>query len=236
MKALGKLYLIPVPISEHEPLAHIPAKNITLVRDLKYFVSENAKTARAFLKVFGYPNIQEARLEELNQHSDPHNLTSLLNPLMQGFDLGLMSDAGCPAIADPGAALIQLAHQKGIQVIPLSGPSAIVLSIMASGFNGQNFAFVGYLPIEQNPKVKRIKDLETLALRQHQAQFFIETPYRNNQLFELLLQQCHPNTMLYVGKDLTGDKSFVYSASIAHWKKMPKPDLHKIPVVFGLYA
>lgn len=236
MNVFGNLYLFPVPIAAHEPLTHIPAANVALVNKLRYFVSENAKVARACLKLFAYPNIQEATIEELNQHSDARDVEAILSPLLAGHSMGLMSDAGCPAIADPGAVLIKLAHQKGIRVIPLSGPSAIVLSIMASGFNGQNFAFVGYLPIEQSPKVKRIKELEALALRQQQAQFFIETPYRNNQLFDLLLQHLQPHTLVYVGKDLSGNAEMVYSTTVAEWKKRPKPDLHKIPVVFGIYA
>lgn len=233
---LGKLYLIPVPISDSKQLDHIPGKNLELIRHLEYFVSENAKTARAFLKRFSYPDIQLAKIEELNQHSEEKSVHGFLAPLLAGHSVGLMSDAGCPAIADPGAELVKLAHQKGIQVIPLSGPSAIVLSIMASGFNGQNFAFVGYLPIERTPKVKRIKELEMMALREKQAQFFIETPYRNEQIFDLLLSTLNATTLLFVGKDLSGEKEFVYSTSIAEWKKIRKPEMHKIPVVFGIYA
>ncbi len=236
MKQHGKLYLIPVPISETRPLDHIPSKNLELIQGLEYFVSENAKIARSFLKRFAYPDIQKAKIEELNQHSEEKSVQGFLAPLLAGYSVGLMSDAGCPAIADPGAALVKLAHQKGIQVVPLSGPSAIVLSIMASGFNGQNFAFVGYLPIERIPKVKRIKELEMMALKNKQAQFFIETPYRNEQIFELLLSTLNADSYLFVGKDLSGVHEFVYSAKVGDWKKIKKPEMHKIPVVFGIYA
>jgi len=234
--SFGKLYLLPVPISLHEPLSHIPTYNVELIKQLQNFIAENAKTARAHLKSFGYPSIQLAQIEELNQHSNDAEISNLLKPLLNGLNVGLMSEAGCPAIADPGAAVVKLAHQKGIEVIPLTGPSAIVLSIMASGFNGQNFAFVGYLPLERTAKMKRIKELETMALRQKQAQFFIETPYRNDQLFECLLSTLLPDTSLFIGKDVSGPKQFMQSMSVSQWKKKPKFEMHKIPVVFGIYA
>ncbi len=150
--------------------------------------------------------------------------------------MGLMSDAGCPGIADPGAEVVQLAHHKGIQVIPLVGPSSIVLSIMASGFNGQNFAFVGYLPIEKPQKMKRIKELEQLSVKTHQAQFFIETPYRNEHLFDALLETLSPQTRLFIGKDITAPNQLLISKTVAEWKKSQKPALHKVPVVYGIYT
>jgi 16S rRNA (cytidine1402-2'-O)-methyltransferase len=147
-----------------------------------------------------------------------------------------MSDAGCPGIADPGADVVKMAHKKGILVIPLVGPSSIVLSIMASGFNGQNFAFVGYLPIEKPQKIKRIKELELLAGKQRQAQFFIETPYRNEQLLQTLLEVLAPQTILFIGKDLTSSNQFLVSKTIIDWKRTNKEELHKVPVVFGIYS
>lgn len=236
MLVLGKLYLIPVPISADEDITNIPVKNINLVKGLTFFIAENAKQARTHLKLFGYENLQLAKIEELNQHRKEEEYFSLLKPLLDGKDLGLMSDAGCPAIADPGASIVSLAHKKGIQVIPLTGPSSIVLSIMASGFNGQNFAFVGYLPIERMDKIKRIKELEMMSVRFKQAQFFIETPYRNDQLFDLLLQTLGPSTLLYIGININGLNSTIRSQTILEWRKQSKVSLSKIPVVFGIYT
>jgi 16S rRNA (cytidine1402-2'-O)-methyltransferase len=147
----------------------------------------------------------------------------------------LMSDAGCPGIADPGAEVVKLAHQKNIEVIALTGPSSIVLSIMASGFNGQNFAFVGYLPIDKPARLKRIKELEMFAVKHKQAQFFIETPYRNDQLLEALLNSLSPETLVFIGKDLTGPKQFMKAKTVFEWKTSAKPDINKVPVVFGIY-
>jgi 16S rRNA (cytidine1402-2'-O)-methyltransferase len=234
--AFGKLYLIPVPISTDEATTNIPAKNILIVKSLVSFIAENTKQARAHLKLFGYENLQLAKIEELNQHLKEEEHFSLLKPLLDGDNVGLMSDAGCPAIADPGATIVSLAHKKGIQVIPLTGPSSLVLSIMASGFNGQNFAFVGYLPVERVARIKRIKELEMIAIRFKQAQFFIETPYRNDQIFELLLQTLAPGTLLYIGINLNALNSNIKSQTIQEWRKQNKISMSKIPVVFGIYA
>lgn len=231
----GKLYLLPVPISDENLLKDIPAHNLELVKHLKHFIAEDAKTARRFLKAFGYPNLQEAQILLLNEHTKTGNLASLMQPLINGEDVGLMSDAGCPGIADPGAELVALAHQKGINVCPLVGPSAIVLSIMASGFNGQNFAFVGYLPIDKVQRVKRIKELEQQATKARQAQFFIETPYRNVACFESLLSTLNANTRLYLGINLGGLNQQLISKTVGEWRKGGLPDLLKIPVVYGIY-
>lgn len=236
MASLGDLYLIPVPISDAAINHTLPEYNLLTVRRLKTFICENAKEARRFLKLAGYANLQEAEVIELNEHSKHGDLSAFLKHLKQGESVGLMSDAGCPGIADPGAEIVKLAHEQQIKVIPLVGPSSIVLSIMASGFNGQNFAFVGYLPIEKPLKVKRIKELEQLAQKQHQAQFFIETPYRNDTLLEVLLEHLSPQTRLFVGKELMAEGQVVLSKSVAEWRKGPKLALHKIPVVFGIYA
>lgn len=235
MNKPGKLFLIPVPISEESGIEYIPEYNLKLVKELKCFIVEDAKTARRFLKVFGYSSIENAELLLLNEHTKGENITHLIAPLLKGENMGLMSDAGCPGIADPGADVVKAAHQKGIEVVPLAGPSSIVLSIMASGFNGQNFAFVGYLPIDKAPKIKRIKELEQLAIKGLQAQFFIETPYRNAQMFETLLSTLSPQTKMFIGKNITGPNQFLKTLMVEEWKKMPVPDLHKIPVVFGIY-
>jgi len=231
----GKLYLLPVPISEEVENNFIPEYNFTIVRSLTNFIAEDAKTARRFLKWFGYPKIENAEILLLNEHTKINNVLELLQPLFDGKDMGLMSDAGCPGIADPGAEVVKLAHQKNIEVIALTGPSSIVLSIMASGFNGQNFAFVGYLPIDKPIRLKRIKELETLAIKYKQAQFFIETPYRNDQLLEALLNSLSPETLVFIGKDLTGPKQFMQAKTVFEWKISAKPEINKVPVVFGIY-
>lgn len=233
---LGTLYLLPVPIGEVAISRILPDFNLELVRSLTHFIAEDAKNARRFLKQCCYPEIAKAEIAELNEHTQSSDFSSLLGPLLNGHSVGLMSDAGCPGIADPGADVVKLAHKKNIKVVPLIGPSSIVLSIMASGFTGQNFAFVGYLPIEKPQRIKRIKELELLAIKQRQAQFFIETPYRNIQLFDDLLQQLNPNSFLCVGINLTTATEQVITKSISEWKQTPKPEMQKIPVVFGIYA
>jgi len=235
VKHLGKLYLLPVPIAEESGGQFIPHYNTGIVKTLKKFIAEDAKTARRCLKGFGYATIQDAEIFLLNEHTKNSDVTTLLKPLMEGQDMGLMSDAGCPGIADPGADVVKLAHQKGIEVIPLVGPSSIVLSIMASGFNGQNFAFVGYLPIEKPQRIKRLRELEQLALRQNQAQFFIETPYRNEQMLETILESLAPQTLLFIGRDITAPTQLLVSKTIAEWKTARRPDMHKVPVVYGVY-
>ena len=234
MSRLGKLYLLPVPISEENAADFIPAYNVTIIQGLKKFIAEDAKTARRFLKGFGYPKIEEAEILLLNEHTKGGEVSGLLKDLLQGHNVGLMSDAGCPGIADPGAEVVKLAHHKNIQVVPLAGPSSIVLSIMASGFSGQNFAFVGYLPIDKPQKIKRLKELELLA-QKGQAQFFIETPYRNEQLMDTMLSSLSPQTSLFIGKDITSAGQYLVSKTIAGWKQAPKLNLHKVPVVFGIY-
>lgn len=235
MSQYGKLYLLPVPISDDGVNHFIPEYNLTIVRGLTDFIAEDAKTARKFLKWFSYPKIEAAEIVLLNEHTKTNNMLELIQPLMEGKNVGLMSDAGCPGIADPGAEVVKLAHQKNIEVIPLVGPSSIVLSIMASGFNGQNFAFVGYLPIDKPLRLKRIKELELLAVKQQQAQFFIETPYRNEQLFEALLSSLSPETRIFIGKDITGADQFLQSKTVFEWAKSAKPNINKVPVVFGIY-
>lgn len=232
----GILYLLPVGLGDSDLSAVLPQKNMEIIRELSWFIAENAKEARAFLKQCAYPEISRARLSLINQHAKTEELRSFLDPLLQGHHMGLMSDAGCPGIADPGAEVIRIAHQKNIKVVPLVGPSSIVLSIMASGFNGQNFAFVGYLPIDKVERSKRLKDLEQLTIKQKQAQFFIETPYRNQPLFEDLLKTLNPSSKLLVATNITlGDES-IQVKTIAAWKKVPVPEFHKKPTIFGMYS
>ncbi len=233
--SLGILYLFPGPLSETEIEIVLPKHNIDLIKTIKYFIAEDAKTARRFLKLCSYPNIQDADIALLNEHTETNTVGALLEPLLKGQNVGLMSDAGCPGIADPGAEVVKLAHKKGIRVLPWVGPSSIVLTIMASGFNGQNFAFNGYLPIEKDKRVKRIKELESLAVKYKQAQYFIETPYRNTQLFADLLTSLNPATQLCLGINLTDAAQQVITKSVSEWKNIKAPEIHKIPAVFGIY-
>lgn len=236
MTKLGILYLFPVGLGECNLEDVLPKKNIDLIKTISYFIAENAKEARAFLKQCAYPEISKAQLSLINQHVKTEELTSFLNPLLQGNDMGLMSDAGCPGIADPGADIIKIAHKKGIKVVPLVGPSSIVLSIMASGFNGQNFAFNGYLPIDKNEKNRRVKELENISVKQKQAQYFIETPYRNAQLFEDLLKTLNNSTQLMVATNITLEEENIVVKTISDWKKSLVPNFYKMPTVFGIYV
>lgn len=232
----GTLYLLPVGLGESDLNTVLPQRNFEIIRSLTYFIAENAKEARAFLKQCAYPEIARAQLSLINQHAKPEELRTFLEPLMQGQDMGLMSDAGCPGIADPGAEVVRIAHQKGIKVVPLVGPSSIVLSIMASGFNGQNFAFTGYLPIDKGERTKRIKELEQLTIRQKQAQFVIETPYRNQALFDDFLKTLNPASKLLVATNISlGDES-IRVKTVAAWKKEAASDFHKKPTIFGIYS
>jgi 16S rRNA (cytidine1402-2'-O)-methyltransferase len=231
----GILYLFPVTLGETRADQVIPAYNIELIKSINFFIAEDAKQARRFLKSCQYPDLSKAEILLLNEHTREQEITSLLKPLLEGNHVGLLSDAGCPGIADPGPEVITRAHQNSIKVVPLSGPSSIVLTIMASGFNGQNFAFNGYLPVDKNARTKRIKELEQLANKHHQAQFFIETPYRNNQMMEDLLLSLQAETRLCVGVNLTSPNEKVVTRTVAEWRKITKPDLHKIPAVFGIY-
>lgn len=235
MSKLGTLYLLPVTLGPSAIEAVLPSRNVEIIKGLIYFIAENAKDARAFLKQCAYPEISKAEFSLINQHVKAEQIQSFLSPLLQGHDMGLMSDAGCPGIADPGAEVVRLAHQRGIKVVPLVGPSSIVLSIMASGFNGQNFAFTGYLPIDKTDKIKRIKELEQLCVKLKQAQFFIETPYRNAQLFDDLLKTLQANSKLLVATNLTLDDENIQVKSISDWKKTAAPSFTKKPTVFGIY-
>ncbi len=235
MTTYGTLYLLPVGLGDTSIENVLPKLNLELVKTLTYFIAENAKEARAFLKQCAYPEISKAQLFLINQHVKTDELTTFLNPLLNGENMGLMSDAGCPGIADPGADIIKIAHKKGIKVVPLIGPSSIVLSIMASGFNGQNFAFNGYLPIDKKDRVLKIKDLEKYCLKNKQAQFFIETPYRNANLFEDLLTNLSATTQLLVATNITLEDESILVKPISVWKKSPQPNFFKKPTVFGIY-
>jgi 16S rRNA (cytidine1402-2'-O)-methyltransferase len=236
MSITGTLYLLPVGLGECNIEDVLPKRNLDLIKSLIYYIAENAKDARAFLKQCGIPEISKAEISLINQHTKTEELNAYLKPLLNGHNMGLMSDAGCPGIADPGADIIKIAHQKGIKVVPLVGPSSIVLSIMASGFNGQNFAFNGYLPINSFDRCKRMKELEQLCIKNKQAQFFIETPYRNGSVFEDLLKTLNPTSFLLVATNITLGEESILVKPVSVWKKMTALDLHKKPTVFGIYV
>lgn len=234
--ATGTLYLIPTPLGE-TTLAHsLPTTVAERADGLRTFIVENAKTARQHLKWLNVSTpLRELVLNELNEHTKPAQLEALLQPLLAGQDVGLMSEAGCPAIADPGADLVRLAHKRGILVKPLIGPSSILLALMASGANGQRFSFQGYLPVDATERKRALQQLEQRSRQFDEAIAFIETPYRNNQMLETLLQTCQPQTLICSATDLSTATEQIISRCVSEWPK-EKPDIHKRPTVFVLYA
>jgi 16S rRNA (cytidine1402-2'-O)-methyltransferase len=233
---LGNLYLIPTPLGETSLETIVPKTNLQLIDLIEYFIAENAKTARAFLKLAGISKpLLNLHISELNEHTPATALKELLAPLLAGHDVGLVSEAGCPAIADPGANLVRLAHEHQIKVVPLVGPSSILLALMASGLNGQRFCFYGYLPANKSERITALKQLEIESAKHKQTQIFIETPYRNNAMLEDILAACKPTTQLCVACDLTTASETIRTQSIAQWRKAI-PDLNKRPAIFLLLA
>ena len=232
MTTFGTLYLIPVMLGETAANEVLPASVLRAVSLIDDYVVENSKVARKFIKAIDPEKKQSIlNLFELNKHTDEKEILSFIQPLLEGKNMGLMSDAGCPGVADPGAVIVALAHQKGIKVVPLVGPSSILLSLMGSGMNGQSFTFNGYLPIDKSEKKSMLRNLEKWSFERNQSQLFIETPYRNNQLMEEMTQILHPNTLLCVACDLTLPTEIMLTKPISFWKKH-KIDLHKRPCIF----
>ncbi len=231
----GKLYLIPTFLSETRPENVFPQLNTKIIYSLDIFIVEELKTARRFLRKVGFKKpFEEVTLHLLNEHTDLSKIDSYLDEAENGRDIGLFSEAGTPCIADPGSGIVKIAHKRNIRVVPLTGPSSIMLALMASGFNGQNFAFAGYLPIDKKQAANRIKEIEKKAWHNDQTQIFIETPYRNNRLFDILLNTCSDDTLLCIASGLTSENEFIKTLSVGDWKKQ-KPELHKIPAVFLMY-
>lgn len=231
----GKLYLIPTPLGDSPFKDVIPEGLVGIIQDIRHFVVEDLRTARRFLKKTD-PSIDINQLffEELNEHTQETDIYPLIDPILRGNDVGLMSEAGSPCVADPGSSLVALAHEKGIKVIPLTGPSSMNLALMASGFNGQNFVFHGYLPVDQRKRNASIKKLEQDAYRKNQTQIFIETPYRNMKMFESIIASCNPASRLCIAANITTASEMIITRSIADWKKNP-PAIHKQPAVFLIY-
>lgn len=236
MTTFGTLYLIPVMLGDETPATDVlPATVSRAISLIDNYVVENSKVARKFIKAI-YPEKVQATLNlfELNKHTDSKELKTFIQPLLDGKNMGLMSDAGCPGVADPGAVIIAMAHEKGIKVVPLVGPSSILLSLMGSGMNGQSFTFNGYLPIDKGDKKTMLKNLEKWSAERDQSQIFIETPYRNNQLMEEMVQILQPNTLLCVACDLTLPTEIMLTKPVSFWKKH-KIDLHKRPCIFIIH-
>ena len=231
----GKVYLIPVTLGETNPLEVIPITVKKVVESISYFVVENEKSARGFIKSICPAKPQNKLiLSALNKFTDPADIPSFLDPCIDGHDIGIISEAGSPGIADPGAEVVALAHGKNITVIPLVGPSSLLLAMMASGMNGQGFAFNGYLPINKQERKSEIKKLEKLSFEKNQSQLFIETPYRNDSLIEDLLATLSQETKLCVACDITLPTETIKTKTVKDWKKT-KTDFHKRPVVFIIH-
>lgn len=232
----GTLYLLPALLGDAPADLSLPAGNITRTKALRYFIAEEATTARRFLRKTSFDaDFSETQIMVFNEHSASDDLLPYLEPAMQGHDIGLLSEAGAPCVADPGARIVEYAHQLGIRIVPLVGPSSILLALMASGFNGQQFVFHGYLPIEQHQRTRAIRSLERAAAELHQTQIFIETPYRNRQLLDALVRTCSPATRICIAADLTLPSEQIMVRSAAEWKE-PHPDFHKRPAVFLISA
>lgn len=231
----GTLYLIPAALGSGEARAVLPAATLHLLSTLDHFIAENPKTARQFLKAAGCPQpLRSLEFRTLNEHTTDAQLPDLLAPLLAGRDCGMLSEAGCPAVADPGASLVRLAHAQGIRVVPLIGPSSVLLALMASGMNGQRFAFHGYLPVDREQRRRKLVELEHDSLREDRTQIFIEAPYRNQALLQAVLNTCQTSTLLCLATDITLASEVIRTQTVEMWKNQP-PDINRRPTVFLLY-
>ena len=233
----GIIYMIPCPISDERAVWDVlPQANLDVMNSLDYFIVENVRSARRFLSKAGVERrIEELEFVELNEHTrSAQDVERMLKPVLEGRSAGVISEAGVPGVADPGADIVALAHRKGVRVVPLVGPSSILMAIMASGLNGQSFAFVGYLPVKEPERIKRLKELERRAKEENQAQLFIEAPYRNIKLFETMLKTLSPKLKLTVAVDITSPEEFIVTRTIEEWKRSGVPDMAKRPTIFLL--
>ncbi|WP_293872306.1 SAM-dependent methyltransferase [Flavobacterium sp.] len=231
----GKLYLIPTTLGEMNPHDVLPQTVKRAIDFIDDYIVENEKTARKFIKSIQPEKVQSSlRLSTLNKHTDVTQYNAMITPCLNGLNIGLVCEAGCPGVADPGAVIVKIAHEKGIQVVPLVGPSSILLAMMGSGMNGQSFAFNGYLPIDKDEKKSALKNYENLSYTKNQSQIFIETPYRNNKLFEDFLQMLQPSTHLCIASDITLPSEYIKTFRVADWKKITI-DLHNRPTIFIIH-
>lgn len=237
MTAPGRLYLVPAWLSEDTPPADtVPAAVLARIRALERFIVEDAKSARRYLAACGHPKpMRELALEELNEHTPDSAVAALLEPVLAGADAGLLSEAGVPAVADPGAKLVAAAHARGVAVVPMVGPSSILLALMASGLEGQRFRFAGYLPADAAARKAAIVELERQSARNRETQVFIETPYRNDAMFQELIATCRGSTRLAIAADLTAPTEWIRSAPVSEWKR-DVPKIGKRPAIFLLLA
>jgi 16S rRNA (cytidine1402-2'-O)-methyltransferase len=231
---MARLYLIPNTLSESPWQNALPAGVADIIAGLSFFIAEDIRNSRRFIKkVVPGTDVESLRFFELNKHTSIPEKEQMMVPLREGSDTGIISEAGCPGVADPGSDIVRMAHQQDHQVVPLVGPSSFLLALMASGLNGQNFAFSGYLPVKQAERMKTIRQLEKTAVSTGQTQIFMETPYRNNQMMADLIRTCHPATLLCVASDLTSGNEFVMTRSVGEWSKQI-PNLDRHPSVFLL--
>ncbi|MBR5511336.1 MAG: SAM-dependent methyltransferase [Bacteroidaceae bacterium] len=229
------LYLLPVTLGATPLDRVLPQHNIEIIKEIRHFIVEDVRSARRFLRQADAQfDIDGSTFFELNKHTSPNDIAGYLAPLAQGKPMGVISEAGCPAVADPGADVVAIAQRKGLKVVPLVGPSSIILSVMASGFNGQSFAFHGYLPIKPDERARKLKQLEQRVYSEDQTQLFIETPYRNGKMIEDIIKNCRPQTKLCIAANLTCDDEFVRTRTVKDWRGKA-PDLSKIPCIFLLY-
>lgn len=232
----GILYLIPSVLAEGTAQQVISPQIKDVVLNTKFYAVENLRTARRYISSLKLGlTIEELQMQILDKKTKEHQIGAVLAPLMEGNDVGIISEAGCPGIADPGALAVEFAHKRGIKVVPLTGPSSMFLALMASGFNGQSFAFHGYIPIDKKARIDAIKNLEADSAKNYRTQIFMETPFRNNHLLEDLKSTLNPATKLCIAKNITGADEYIQTKTVADWKKT-KIDLHKVPTVFLIYA
>lgn len=231
------LYLIPVTLGETEYQKVLPEYNKKILRGIKNFIVENRRSAIRFLKLADSSiDIDSLEFLELNEHSDLARISNYLDPLLKKkLPMGIISEAGCPAVADPGAAVVEMAQKKNLKVVPLSGPSSMIMAVMASGLNGQSFAFNGYLPVKPNERAAKIRQLENRAWNEKQTQLFIEAPYRNLKMMESILNSCRNETLICVAAGLTTEQEFIKTLSVAEWKKSNEPPINKLPAIFLIY-
>lgn len=228
----GVLYLVPNTLGNPDTSTTIPEGIKGAVKQIRLFIVENVRNARRYLKQLdGEIHIDSLTFFELNEHTPVEEIPTFLDRVEKGTDAAIISEAGVPGVADPGAVVVRMAHEKGIRVVPLTGPSSILLALMASGLNGQSFCFHGYLPVKKPERIRKIREIEQTSIRKGETQLFIEAPYRNDALLNDILATCHPSTRLCIAADITLDTEFIFTQSVENWKKK-KPALHKRPVLF----